>query len=154
MSNSELGFQLVEALERKIETRFHRQTRNVAQATEPGLVLSDLPPELKIYCAWGTVSGTHHIASVECVGGEFEARLTSPSKMNSDSRRHEGVVVGMMTELDNELRFDNKPACDDGAFRAPDGRSVRYRVAAVPTKAHGEEHCGWIAVSDWSSETV
>lgn len=59
-----------------------------------------------------------------------------------------------MTELGNELRFDNKPACDDGAFRAPDGRSVRYRMAAVPTKAHGDEHCGLIAVGDCSSETI
>jgi hypothetical protein len=42
MTNPELGLQIVEALERKIETRFHRQTRNVAQAAEPGLVLGAL----------------------------------------------------------------------------------------------------------------
>jgi hypothetical protein len=42
MSDPELGIQLVEALEKKIETRFHRQTRNESQASEPGLVLSAL----------------------------------------------------------------------------------------------------------------
>ncbi|MEE8172237.1 MAG: hypothetical protein V3T62_04830 [Alphaproteobacteria bacterium] len=42
MADPELRIQLVEALEKKIETRFHRQTRNVTQATEPGLVLSAL----------------------------------------------------------------------------------------------------------------
>ena len=40
MADPEFGIQLIEALEKKIETRFHRQTRNEAQATEPGLVLS------------------------------------------------------------------------------------------------------------------
>ena len=42
MADPELGIQLVEALEKKIETRFHRQTRDVTQETEPGLVLSAL----------------------------------------------------------------------------------------------------------------
>ena len=42
MADPEFGIQLIEALEKKIETRFHRQTRNEAQATEPGLVLSAL----------------------------------------------------------------------------------------------------------------
>ena len=42
MADPDLGIQLVEAQEKKIETRFHRQTRNEAQATEPGLVLSAL----------------------------------------------------------------------------------------------------------------
>ena len=38
MADPELGIQLVEALEKKIETRFHRQTRNAGQGGEPGLV--------------------------------------------------------------------------------------------------------------------
>jgi hypothetical protein len=42
MAELELGIQLVEALEKKIETRFHRQTRNVEQGGEPGLVLTAL----------------------------------------------------------------------------------------------------------------
>ena len=42
MADPEFGIQFIEALEKKIETRFHRQTRNEAQATEPGLVLSVL----------------------------------------------------------------------------------------------------------------
>ena len=42
MADPEMGIQLVEALEKKIETRFRRQTRNEAQAVEPGLVLSAL----------------------------------------------------------------------------------------------------------------
>ena len=42
MTDPELGFQIVEALEKKIETRFHRQTRTAAPGSEPGLVLSAL----------------------------------------------------------------------------------------------------------------
>ena len=42
MAEPELGIQLLEALEKKIETRFHRQTRNAEQPSEPGLVLSAL----------------------------------------------------------------------------------------------------------------
>jgi len=117
-------------------------------------LLNSLPPEVKKYCAWGTVSGARRTASVEFLGGEFEARLTSSGETNSNNRRHAGVVVGMMTELGNELRFEIKPAFNDGAFRAPDGRSVKYRVAAVPTKAQGDAHCGWIAVGDWSPDTA
>ena len=117
-------------------------------------LLNSLPPEVKKYCAWGTVSGARRTASVEFLGGEFEARLTSSGETNSNNRRYAGVVVGMMTELGNELRFEIKPAFNDGAFRAPDGRSVNYRVEAVPTKAQGDAHCGWIAVGDWSPDTA
>ena len=35
MADPEFGIQLIEALEKKIETRFHCQTRNEAQATDP-----------------------------------------------------------------------------------------------------------------------
>ena len=42
MADPELGIKLVEALEKKIETRFHRQTRNADQGSAPGLVLSNL----------------------------------------------------------------------------------------------------------------
>ncbi|MDA0230692.1 MAG: hypothetical protein O3B21_10960 [Proteobacteria bacterium] len=42
MSDPEFGIQLVEALEKKIETRFRRQTRKEAKAVEPGLVLGAL----------------------------------------------------------------------------------------------------------------
>ncbi len=42
MADEELGIQIVEALEKKIETRFHRQTRTADQGAEPGLVLSAL----------------------------------------------------------------------------------------------------------------
>ncbi len=41
MTDPELGIQIIEALEKKIETRFHRQTRT-SEGTEPGLVLSAL----------------------------------------------------------------------------------------------------------------
>jgi len=41
MTDPELGFQIIEALEKKIETRFHRQSR-AEQGTEPSLVLSAL----------------------------------------------------------------------------------------------------------------
>jgi hypothetical protein len=117
-------------------------------------LLNSLPLEVRKYCAWGTVSGARRTASVENLGGVFEARLTSSGEMNSDNRQHAGVLVGMMTELGNELRFENKPASNDGAFRAPDGRAVKYRVAAVPTKAQGDAHCGWIAVGDWLPDTA
>ena len=96
-------------------------------------LLNSLPAEIKKYCAWGTVSGARRSASVECFGGVFEARLISSAEMNGDSRQQAGVVVGIMTELGNEMRFENKPASDIGAFRAPDGCAVKYRVAAVPT---------------------
>jgi len=102
----------------------------------------------------GTASGARRTASVEFLGSEFEARLTSSGKTNSNNRRHAGVVVGMMAALRNELRFKIKPAFNDGAFWAPDGRSVKYRVAAVPTKAQDNAHCGWIAVGDWSPDTA
>ena len=148
-----------------VDTKELRKTGLLKQAWSEGMnsrenlmsleqLLNALPPEVKNYCAWGTVSGIHCSASVESLGGEFEARLTSSGEMNSDSRQYAGVVVGMMTELGNKLRFDKKPASEDGAFRAPDGRSVKYRVAAVPTKAHDDEHFGWVAVGDWSSETL
>lgn len=127
-------------------------------------LLAALPPEVKGFCAWGTVHGARSNASVESLGGELEARLksgghtsgsqASGSPANADECRHAAVVVGMITELGNELRFGNKPAFDDGNFRAPDGRMVKYRVAAVPTESTGDEHCGWIAVGDWSCETA
>ena len=41
MADPKLGFQIIEALEKKIKTRFHRQTRT-ADGSEPGLVLSAL----------------------------------------------------------------------------------------------------------------
>ncbi|MDP6475425.1 MAG: hypothetical protein QF449_09290 [Alphaproteobacteria bacterium] len=117
-------------------------------------LLAALPSEVTGFCAWGTVRGARSSASVESLGGELEARLKSGGHANAEDRRHAGVVVGIMTELGNELRLDNKPAFDDGAFRAPDGRTVKYRVAAVPTESDGDEHCGWIAVGDWWCETA
>ena len=42
MVDVELGIQILEALEQKLETRFHRQARTSAPGIEPGLVLSAL----------------------------------------------------------------------------------------------------------------
>ena len=146
-----------------VDTKELRKTGLLMQAWSEGMqsreslmssarLLDALPSAVRDHCAWGTVGGEGCSASVESLGGEFEARLTSSGDADSDSRRNAGVVVGMMTEMGNKMRFDNKPVFDDGAFRAPDGREVKYRVAAVPTKGLGDEHCGWIAVGDWAGE--
>ena len=146
-----------------VDTQEHRKTDLLVQAWSDlsgsldspmsmEQLLDELPADVKSHCAWGTVSAAQRSASVENLGSEIESCLTSNNMRNGENRKFAGIVVGMMSELGNGLRFDRKPTFDDGAFRAQDGRPVKYRVAAVPTRIQGDEYCGWLAVGDWAPE--
>jgi hypothetical protein len=117
-------------------------------------LLNELPPDIQRHCAWGTVSAAQRSANVENLGGKIETCLTSSGKNNGENRKSAGIVVGMMSELGNGLRFDRKPTYDDGAFRAQDGRPIKYRVTSVPTSVQGDAHCGWLAVGDWAFDAT
>ncbi len=146
-----------------VDTKELRKTNLLMQVWKDGMrsrenpmtmtsLLDAIPPDIKKYCAWGTVGDAYGSAGIQNLGREFEARLKTNGDSGKENRQFAGVVVGMMTELGNELRFDNKPADNFGAFRAQSGSSVKYRVAAVPTEVPGQGPCGWVAVGDWSAE--
>jgi hypothetical protein len=155
---SDMNISLVNTRELRKTNLLVQAWRNLANGSDASMsteqLLNELSPDIKKYCAWGTVSGARCSASVEKLGSEIESCLTASGKKNGENRRFAGIVVGMMAELGNGLRYDKKPSTDDGAFRAQDGRPVKYRVAAVPTRARGDEHCGWLAIGDWLPEDV
>jgi hypothetical protein len=84
-------------------------------------LLNKLPQDIKTHCAWGTVSDARCSASVENLGTEMESRLTSSNAESGEGRKLTGIVIGMMAELGNGLRFDNRPSSNNGTFRTRDG---------------------------------
>ena len=156
--NSDMNVSLVDTKELRKTNKLVQAWSSLAHDSDNAVsteqLLEELPPDLKSHCAWGTVSAAQRSASVENLGTEIESCLTSNNENDSEDRKFAGIVVGMMSELGNGLRFDKKPPFDDGAFRSQDGRPVNYRVAAVPTRVQGDEHCGWLAFGDWTYDVT